>query len=116
MNPDNSILARKYAIAFMDVVGSRFTDEEFMRVEKLKIFLRSNKTILFFLNLPLIKHADVTKVLNILFKNFVTEDVCKRLTLLLVKQRRALLLPDILHHIEDVYTVTTHSVFFNVAK
>lgn len=114
MNPENSILARKYAIAFMEVVDGQFDDTEFTRVEELKNFLRVNKTILFFLNLSLINRKDVVAALDLLYKNFKTHEICKRLTLLLVKQRRALILPDILHHIGDVYKIRTNSVFFDV--
>lgn len=115
MNPEYAHLARKYAQAFIDVAGNQFGIDDFKNSISLKKFLRKNRTILFFLNLSL--GAQIRdQAIDHLFKEFSSKELFKKLILLLIRQRRVLLLPDILHHIEDLYQEKSNSMAFTITS
>jgi|SRR5579859_346436 len=116
MNPEYAVLARKYAVAFFNVTDSAFDEHDFRQAELIKQFLRQHRQILFFLNLSLI-HFDVKeKVINYICEGFHTSDVLKKLIALLIKQRRAYLMPDVLHHIGDLYMKITNTMVFTISS
>jgi F-type H+-transporting ATPase subunit delta len=115
MNPEYAHLARKYAQAFIDVAGNQFGVDDLKNAISLKNFLRKNRTILFFLNLSLGSQVR-DQAIDHLFKGFNSKEIFKKLILLLIRQRRVFLLPDIVHHIEDLYQESTNSMSFKVAS
>lgn len=109
-----SVLAKKYATAFLNVAGDRFDTHELERVDKLQKFLAHAHEVLFFFNLPLVEQGVAQKVLDILCKGFTTESLLKRLMNLVCSERRAFLIPDVLYHIASLYRERNNLVLFTV--
>jgi F0F1-type ATP synthase delta subunit len=70
MNSEYSVVARKYAAAFINVAGDTIDRQEFDRINVLKRFLMQNRQIMFFLNLPIMSKDTINEVLDIMFKDF----------------------------------------------
>lgn len=114
MNPTYAPLARKYAVAFLNVAGNKFEQKDLKALETVTIFFIANRTIALLFNLPGIKKNTINQVLEKLFGEFGTKELLKRLVALLLQHHRAFLLPDVLHQISDVYKQRTGIAQFQV--
>lgn len=115
MNPDYALVARKYAQAFMAVAGDTFNEHEFRCSRELKRFLRKNRALLFHFGVPLVTKDIVEQALDLLYRDFKTcAALFKQLTRLLIKHHRIVILPDVLHHLGDLYKEQSNSMFFYV--
>jgi F-type H+-transporting ATPase subunit delta len=103
MNPAFAPVARKYAAAFLSVAHGTFTAEDFALVDARKELLISSRAILFYLNLPIIKEPLIDRVLDLLFEKVETAALLKKVTRLLMKHHRVIILPEVLHQICDLY-------------
>ncbi len=103
MNPTYASIARKYAAAFVNVAGAKFTHADFERVQGIAEFLVEHRALIFYFNLPLIKKQTIDQVLKKLFGGSSTEKLLYRLVALLLEHHRAFLLPEVLHQISDLY-------------
>ncbi len=113
MNLENAVLARKYAQVFLDKAGSSFTIDDYKQLSSVKNFLTNNRRILFLLNISTLEKA-VPQVAAYISQQFNAKQTMQKLIALLVKQRRALLLPDILHHIADLYEEFNNILYFTI--
>jgi F-type H+-transporting ATPase subunit delta len=103
MNPNYSIVARKYAAAFLSAAGDAFTEADFFTLQQCNEFIQVNRPVIFYLNLPLIKKPVIGRVLDQLFGSCATLPLLKKLVVLLMQHHRAFLLPEVLHQISDLY-------------
>lgn len=103
MNPAYAVLAKKYATAFVNLAGKELDEREIGRLEKLRQFFRDGRELLFFFNLPLIEPSITQKVLDLLCADFSTKVLFKKLMTLVCEKHRALLIPDILQCIVNLY-------------
>lgn len=103
MNPTYAPLARKYAVAFLNVAGDKFDQKDLQLLETVTNFFIAHRTIVLLFNLPGAKKNTINQVLEKLFGDFHTKELFKRLVTLLLQHHRAFLLPDVLHQISDVY-------------
>ena len=114
MNPAYSIIARKYAMAFMQTVGGSFGEQDLRKTIAIKKFLRKNRSILFFLNMPLFDKKLIDATLDTLLHGLSTRKMLERLMVIIIKQRRAAMLPDVLHHIADLYSIKSGTMHFTI--
>lgn len=103
MNPAYAPVARKYAAAFLSVAHQTFTYDDFMIIDARKELLLSSRAILFYMTLPVIKAPVIEKVMDLLFEGCATAPLLKKITLLLLKHHRIIILPEVLHQIGDLY-------------
>ncbi len=114
MIPGYAVLAKKYATAFMDVAQDLFDEHDLKRVDELQKFLHDNRKILFFFNFSLIDQEVINAVLDKMFKNFKTESLFKKLMQLILHERRALLMPEVLYYVAALYREKNNIISFDV--
>ncbi len=103
MNPAYAPVARKYAAAFLSVAHGTFTYDDFMIIDERKELLLETRAILFYMTLPVIKPHVIDHVMDLLFGGCATAALLKKMTLLLLKHHRIVILPEVLHQIGDLY-------------
>lgn len=103
MNPTYAPVARKYAAAFLSVAHETFTYNDFQIIDKRKELLLETRAILFYMTLPVIKVDVIEHVMDLLFEGCATAPLLKKITLLLLKHHRIIILPEVLHQIGDLY-------------
>ena len=87
-----SQLARKYAIAFLNVNSSNISESVVWDVKKAYIFLKDKPELLLILTLPTMVKADKVKALEAFMKKLNLPSQFKSLFELLLKHRRSILL------------------------
>jgi ATP synthase F1 delta subunit len=110
------VVAKKYATAFLALAGSSCDEHEINAMERLQQFLKHNREILFFFNLPLIQQDVKEAVLEKLAADLKTKPLFEKLVNLLSSDRRALLIPLVLGYIGSLYRERNTIVAFAVSS
>ncbi len=109
-------LARKYATAFFIVAGDSFDEHDYEYAGELRTFFIKHRSALGLLNVPILEPAKMHMLVDSLANGFHAAEFFKRLLLLLIRHRRVLALPSILHHIRELYCHREHMVEFTIAS
>lgn len=103
MKGNKSTLARKYAQAFIRVFGHSLSRENFFALCKLERFFGKHRKALFFLSLPHISNEKKLSSLDVIFRSYGVTDSCRKLVSLLLADKRAALLHEVLRQVCCVY-------------
>ncbi len=99
----HKLLARQYAKAFINLFGDRLTGDAVARMHKTAQFIRVQRGLLFLLSLPALDPVKKYDGLCTLIARFELVDVVADLIRVLIMDRRAALLPDVLDRIRQFY-------------
>ncbi len=108
-----SQLARKYAIAFLNVNSSNILESAVWDVKKAYIFLQDKPELLLILTLPTMAKTDKVKALEAFMKKLNLPSQFKSLFELLLKHRRPMLVGQVLKYIYLLYPTYTDSLLFD---
>lgn len=111
----DTFIARKYAIAFLNIYIDQIDDQVFLNIENMLNYLRYNYDSISFFSLPNIGLAEKTKLIDLFLKKFQLPEVFKRLILLLIKHNRIALLVDVCKYISYIYQDMTNSMKFEIS-
>ncbi|MBN1549140.1 ATP synthase F1 subunit delta [Candidatus Babeliales bacterium] len=100
MDIGDTILAKRYACAFVNVAGDALGKDDIQVLAGISAMLNKQRGILFFLTLPLMNAQVVERALCALFDHCSVGELLKKITLLLIQHKRVILLPDVLRYIE----------------
>lgn len=113
---EHSVLARKYATAFFIVADDAFDEHDYEYAGQLEQFFIAHRSALGLLNVPILESSAIHEVVSGLASNFHSAHFFKRLVLLLIRQRRVLILPMVLYYIRELYCKRAHIVEFDIAS
>lgn len=103
MNDYASIVAKKYAQAFLNIVGDGFSRDDFKKICVLEHFLKEHRAQLFFLRSTVVdeqvKHAFLMRLLA----PFGSRSLLDQLSMVLARHRRLFLLPQVVGYICQLY-------------
>jgi len=109
-------LAFRYACAFLNVFIDQISADEAKKIYTMYTSLEQNRTLVFFLELPMIKPEEKINLINTLFKKSTLAEPLKRLVSLLIKQKRGLLLVPCLKYIWWLFQQRTNTLFFDMVS
>lgn len=109
-----SVVAKKYAQAFLNIAGDAFTLDDFKKVCLLERFLRQHRAELFFLRSP-IKNDQAKEVfLERLMAPFGDRAQLMLLVQLLMRHRRLFLLPTVARFLCQLYAERHAIAYFSI--
>ena len=100
-----SVVARKYALAYLNVVGEQHTFEDFCSLWRASQFLLEHRSLLFYLSLSMIHEVDKKRFIDLFFERFHLFDSLKQLFYLLLKNKHIFLAADVLRDIYGLYKI-----------
>ncbi len=116
MTFEQSTLARKYAMAFFIVADDSFDEHDYTAAGILLQFFIDHRNFLGLLNLPILEITNIHSLIEQLAQKFNSSHYFKRLLILLIRQRRMLIFPMILHHLRELYCEREHIIEFEIAS
>lgn len=99
MDISKSLIAKKYAKAFINIFGNQITDQFYSKITSVHNALKERHELLYILSLPQILDNKKQEALQLL----LPEELFKTLISLVIAHKRILLLPDILEQIMIEY-------------
>lgn len=102
MNKNATILARKYALAFIHVFGNQLTTDTILNCTKAQQNLAKHKQLDFFLRMPFIDDAIKRKALSAIVRSSELPEIFDRLLELLLAHKRTYLFAMILGRIQQM--------------
>lgn len=100
-----SDIAKKYAHAYLNVVGDEQTLQDYSSMWRAAQFLSEHHSLLFYLSLPMIAEVDKKRFLDLFFEKFHLFDSLKQLFYLLLKNKHIFLAVDTLRDIYGLYKI-----------
>lgn len=117
MIPGQQLLAKKYAKAFYNVFASSVSDQEFIIMCQAAVFFENNRHLLFFLTLHTIPASEKIAALVGLFEKFDLQGPAyQKLITLLVQDRRAFLIKDVLDQLCLLYQEHKNISIFDITS
>lgn len=105
-------LARKYAIAFVNVYDQKIPESAFDSMKSLSYMFHQHKNSLVLLTIPRVSYDTKYRILKqILAKNYFDA-----LIRLLLRDNRVVMLPDVLNHIADEYYKRHNTIICTIAS
>jgi ATP synthase F1 delta subunit len=108
-------LAQKYATAFFNVFGKKFSHQVIENIGALEKFLNKNNQFLAYLTIPTMSEPIKKQLITKVITHFKLEEEFKTLICLLIKHKRHNLLPLILKHIKQEYQSRNSIAVFSIA-
>ena len=109
-------LALRYAQAYLAVYQSALSDDDCTSLQAAARMIQTNKRLLFFLRLPIIKKAVKETFVQQLISMYALPQSLKKLGALLIAHDRLCLLPTVLNDIVSWYR-RTHAIYhFTIAS
>jgi len=108
------IIAKKYAVAFLNLYINEVTDVHLDKIIKLEDFLKKSKMFYIYLHIPSISIFIKQKALNRIAEKLELPRIIKRLMFVLLDQGRLEILDDILKQIIICYRRMKNIKLFNV--
>ncbi|MBD3231849.1 hypothetical protein GF322_04270 [Candidatus Dependentiae bacterium] len=114
MQVTKNIIAKKYAVAFLNLFFDQITEVYINRLFRLKDFLKKNKLFYIYLRIPTISYLVKQKALNRLAQYFEFNKPLKRLMFLLLDQGRIDILDKVIEKIIIVYRQKKNIEMFKI--
>lgn len=99
MNRVKTLLARRYAQAFLRVFSDHITTEDLASLKQASAFLKERPHGMFLMELSLVPEKVKHRLLDDFYQKFNLPEGCKKLCFLLIKSQRVSLLSDIFNYI-----------------
>ncbi len=109
-------VARKYAVAYLNVFGSDFVPDDLGNLDALSDFLKEYHHVTYLLGLPVIPHQKKKEMLNALSREFHLTDRIDKLVDLLLHDKRLFLLGPILEFMARLYREKHHIIEFSITS
>ena len=103
MDRSGLFLARRYAQAFLGAYYNILNSDHIAAFESAENFFKTHQPACFFLDLSLLSFESKRTAVLDLIEKFKLPDCSYALIMLIVKQRRALLLANVFHQLADLY-------------
>lgn len=110
-----SIVASKYAKAFLNVYIQQISIDNLNSIEKLIAFFDVHRKTIFFLSVPNIKRSKKEEILSQLFEKFDLNGPLRPLINILASQKRLFLINEILKYISLFYKKRKNIMMFNIS-
>lgn len=112
MTKQESLLAKKYALAFINIFGNQITDQWYEKIVSMSDMLRQRHDLILRLTLPHVTDEERQKALQLL----LPEAIFKTLITLIIMHKRLLLLADILEQSAAEYRKKKHIEHFSITS
>jgi len=116
VDQSSQFVARKYAMACLNVFESKFKSEDLANLVAMSDYLRLNHSAVFFLGLPIIAQEKKRDFMLALARRFSLEPLIGRLIELLLAHKRLFLLTTILKMLGQLYRERMHILEFSIAS
>ncbi len=116
MQVRKNIIAKKYAIAFLNLFFDEITDTYVHRLLSLDEFLKKNKSFYIYLGIPTIPYLVKQKALNRLAQVFEFNKPLRRLMFLLLDQGRIEILDKVIEKIVVIYRQRKNIELFKISS
>src|SRR3990167_9841469 len=113
MRSQKSFLARKYAIAFLNVNYKNLPEKFLCNIKNAIGFLNNNTKLFLMFSLPIFSKEDKNKAINSFLKKFNLGIEFSKLFELLVKHERPMLFKEVLNYIYTLYASYSDTLLFN---
>lgn len=114
MKLKKDVLAKKYALAFLNTYYETIGDKCFESLLALRDFFKKNKKILMYLNIPSIPEEKKSDALDQILNALKTCNTINILARTLFKQRRIGILNNIVNHIIAQYRIRKNILAFKI--
>lgn len=112
MNIEQLLLAKKYAVAFLNTFEKTIDFNAYQAIEKMYNFFNSNPQTLVVLAAPTLELETKSQLIEKIVHYYQAPNELMKLVSLLIKQQRLLLLPSILLQLTRVYRERNQLVAF----
>ena len=112
----NTLLAKRYATAFLNLYGTQLAFEDIEHVRELSVFLKNNKRLLFLLQISLISETEKLAGIREVCIRFGLPDYFMQVAKLLIAHRRVSLLPAVLVSLDEQFYALRNVKRFVVAS
>lgn len=112
----NIELAKKYAVAFLNIYEQTITYQDYQSFIQAEHFLKHHRKALFLFNIPLIKQSIKKNVLDEWRKKYILPESFNKLIDLLLMHQRLWLLPDIVQCLVQEYRFRNNILFFTISS
>ncbi len=114
MNGD--LVARNYAIAFLNSFIDEISFDDFLAIRRLQAFWEENKKAFYCLNLPGLTCDNKMKAIEELLKNCSAPTALKEIFALLIRHRREKLISSVLENVCSLYMERKGILFFEISS
>jgi len=111
-----SVLANKYAIAFLNLFFPKISDEFIDKLVSLESFFKKNRLFYVYLRIPSLSYLVKKKALDLLCSEFELDNSVIRLMYLLLDQGRIEIIDKVLGKIVTFYRCRKNIELFNVTS
>jgi F-type H+-transporting ATPase subunit delta len=98
-----NIIAKRYAVAFLNIYFDQIDDDEIMFIVRMESFLKQNKMFYVYLRIPTISESVKKKALLKIFKEFCVKKPLEKLCFLLLEDGRIEILDMVLNQVVQCY-------------
>lgn len=116
MSIKDSLIAKKYAQAFLNLSIEKFDDQDILKIRIAYDFLTNNNQVFYSLSLPNIALSVKTKFIDVFLKKFDLNFELKGLFLLLLKDNRINLVKEVLKSIVNIYQLKKNIMIFDISS
>lgn len=114
MDRSGLFLARRYAQAFLGAFHKMLDADSVAAFESAERFFKTHQPACFFMDLSLLSPESKDRAVRDLLQRFKLPDCSYSLIMLIIKQRRALLLADVFHQLADLYKGQAGIITFTI--
>lgn len=111
---ESKILAKKYAVAFLNIFSDKLKISDCDACENAANYLQNNRSFIVLLQAPFISKKIKTEALKKMLDHFLLPSVIEKITDLLRVDKRLSLLPDVLMIIAQEYRARNDYVIFSI--
>lgn len=116
MTIKNSVIAKKYAVAYLNLSIEKLNKQDLLNIRRAYLFLLNHNHAFFLLTLPNISLSAKTNLIDVFLRKFDLSFDLKDLFLLLIQHNRTSMLKDVLKSIIDVYQARKNIMIFDISS
>lgn len=111
-----TVLARKYAQAYLNLFGDQLSEKDYQKLQTLSEFIEAHRQTVFFLGLQSIAAEDKEKIIFKLVDQYNLPISLKKLISALIKNNRAALIGKTLAQICELYRKNNRIMLFQISS
>ncbi|MEX0940131.1 MAG: F0F1 ATP synthase subunit delta [Candidatus Babeliales bacterium] len=113
MDVDNIKLARKYAVAFLNVYEDKITIKDYYKIVQVQQFLAKSSDVIFHFKLPDMNEVK-RKAIDLIFQKFDLPIILKKLSNMLIEHERLFMLEKVFYYIQKTYKERNNLILFQI--
>ena len=110
------VVSRNYAVAFLNAFIDEISIDDFLAIRELVVFWQDNRKALYQLSMPGLAFDKKMDAIDELLKKLSAPSSLKELFALLIRQKRELLVPDVLENVCSLYMSRKNILFFQISS